>query len=542
MESFLNAMNDYRRGLETRDPEQLGRLDAAVQCLNLGDTNLLLQQEQGREAAIFLKETIDRGIVIDLERIPEGSGDPENPLLVWRLRNTDIRIGRVEEGERAGEYLFTPRTVRNARYFYQKVQDLPYLDDSGLGAGYREPLLERVAPEWMRSQYLFLPLWQWIGIALAIFLGLGLKVLVSWTVDLVAKFAARSDSTWDDLLIHAISPPLGYVAAAALWYLALSVLRLDGVALSVASVALQLFLSVVLIWLVYRCTGVLTEYLRRWADRTESTLDDQLVPLFSRTIKIMVVILGVLLAIQNLGINVLSLLAGLGIGGLAFALAARDTVANFFGSLMILFDRPFQVGDWIVVDGAEGTVEEIGFRSTRIRTFYNSVVSIPNSEIANAHIDNMGSRRYRRTRTYLSVTYDTPPETMEAFLEGIKNIIKANPHTRKDYFHCVFHEYGDSGLNILLYFFFEVSNWSEELVQRQNVFLEILRLAKDLGVEFAFPTQTLHVESFPEKKPGRKTVRLGRDKLTRFAEAYGQNGERSHPEGLGLFRPPHREG
>ena len=242
MESFLNAMNDYRRGLETRDPEQLARLDAAVQCLNLGDTNLLLQQEQGREAAIFLKETIDRVIVIDLDLIPEGSGDPENPLLVWRLRNTDIRIGRVEEGERAGEYLFTPRTVRNARYYYQKVQDLPYLEGSGQGAGYREPLLERVAPEWMRSQYLFLPLWQWIGIALAIFLGLGLKVLVSWAVDLIAKFAARSESSWDDLLIHAISPPLGYVAAAALWYLALGVLRLDGVALSVASVALQLFL------------------------------------------------------------------------------------------------------------------------------------------------------------------------------------------------------------------------------------------------------------------------------------------------------------
>src|SRR5690606_2130508 len=142
---------------------------------------------------------------------------------------------------------------------------------------------------------------------------------------------------------------------------------------------------------------------------------------------IFVVVVGALVGAQNLGIEVFSVLAGLGIGGLAVALAARDSLANFFGSIMIMVDRPFRVGHWIISKGEEGIVEDIGFRSTKIRTFYNSVVSIPNSELAIAPVDNMGLRRFRRVRTTIGVTYDTPPEKIEAFLEGIKNIIKANP-------------------------------------------------------------------------------------------------------------------
>jgi MscS family membrane protein len=166
---------------------------------------------------------------------------------------------------------------------------------------------------------------------------------------------------------------------------------------------------------------------------------------------------------------------------------------------------------------------------------------VPNSLVATAGVDNMGLREYRRVYTTLGITYDTPPETIEAFLEGIKNIIKANPHTRKDYFHAVFNDFGNSALEIMLYFFLSVPDWSNELVERQNVLLEIVRLAEELGVEFAFPTQTLHVETFPEKTPTRTTPEPDPDRLAEAAKRFGRDGSAARPAGSGLFTPPFRE-
>jgi MscS family membrane protein len=187
----------------------------------------------------------------------------------------------------------------------------------------------------------------------------------------------------------------------------------------------------------------------------------------------------------------------MGIGGLAIALAAKDTVGNVFGSLAILFDRPFEIGDWVTIGDVDGTVEKVGIRSTRIRTFYNSLITVPNSVIINATIDNYGQRRFRRIRIFLGITYDTPPDKIEAFCEGIREVIRQHPYTRKDYYHVYLNNFSESSLDILLYCFQECPDWSTELRERQRLFLDILRLAKHLGVEFAFPTQTLFMN--PEK-------------------------------------------
>jgi MscS family membrane protein len=287
--------------------------------------------------------------------------------------------------------------------------------------------------------------------------------------------------------------------------------------------------------------NVLSEYFVMAASKTDSTLDDQLVPLINKTMKIFVVIFGVLIIVQNLGVNVVSILAGLGIGGFAVAFAAKDMVANFFGSLMILFDSPFQVGDWIVIGGSEGTVEEIGFRSTKIRTFYNSVISVPNAELAVKEVDNMGRREFRRVREVLGITYDTPPEKVEAFLEGIKNIIKSNPYTRKDFFHVYFNGYGDSSLNILLYFFLKVPDWSNELAEKQNVLISVLRLAKELDISFAFPTQTIHIETTPEQNGMVSRSLFEVEQIKKVASDFGDSGALSRPSGLGIYTPSFKE-
>ena len=168
---------------------------------------------------------------------------------------------------------------------------------------------------------------------------------------------------------------------------------------------------------------------------------------------------------------------------MAVALAAKETLSNFFGGFTVIVDKPFRVGDWIVCNEVEGTVEDIGFRSTKVKTFYDSLLTIPNSVIADSIIDNLGKRKARRARMTLDITYDTPPEKVEAFVEGIKNIIQSNTFTRKDYYQCYFSAYGPHSLEILLNFFLKVTDWDTELLQKQNIFLEILRLAKRTGSE-----------------------------------------------------------
>ena len=209
--------------------------------------------------------------------------------------------------------------------------------------------------------------------------------------------------------------------------------------------------------------------------------------------KVFVGALGIVWIADNLEMDVGALLAGLGIGGVALALAAKDTIANFFGALTVLTDRPFEVGDWIIMGDIEGTVTEVRFRSSRVRTFYDSVITFPNSMLLTKHVDNLGRRHYRRFKTTLGVTYDTPADKLESFIEGIRELLRKHPYSRRDYYHVYFHGYGDNSLNIHIYCFFKAPDWATELRERQRLLMDILRLARNLSVEFAFPTRTVHM-------------------------------------------------
>ena len=540
MRSYMSAMSDYNRGMEIGDKELKNRINDAVRCFNLDDTPFVLRDEKGRDAAILLKEVIDRVIIIDYKKIPGAIENPQNPLLQWRLKDTEITIVLIESGDSIGKYLFNKDTTYRVREFYNKIKDLPYLPGSGGGALYNDPWMEATLPSWAKKQWLFYSNWQWIGLFLAILFGLIIKTIIQYIVHMLKYVTAKTSVQWDDKIICAVDRPIGMIGASAFWFFTIHILQFEGTALTILTITVQIIFSISLIWLCYRLVNVFTEYLHKIASKTDSAFDDQLVPLFQKALRLFVVVFGVLVMFQNLGINVISVLAGLGLGGLAFALAARDMCANLFGSIMIFLDRPFNIGDWVVVNSTEGTVEEIGFRSTRIRTFYDSQVTIPNSTLANANIDNMGKRKFRRVKAYFGLTYDTPPEKMEAFLEGVRNIVEANPYTRKDYYHIVFNEYGNHCLQVMLYCFLKVPDWATELVERQNIYLEILRLAEKLDVEFAFPTQSIHVETFPGTETSSRHTDFDNTDLRRTAKDFGPAGTESHPGGLGIFTPPHR--
>lgn len=238
-------------------------------------------------------------------------------------------------------------------------------------------------------------------------------------------------------------------------------------------------------------------YIEKNIDRERHAWYVEILPFFKTLLKAIAFVISALVLLENLDVNVTALLAGLSIGGLAFALAAQDTLKNLFGSVVIFIDQPFRVGDWIMADGIDGAVEEIGVRSTRIRTFYDSVLNVPNGKLTDMTIDNLGLRIYRRYRVTLGVTYDTPPTLLKAFMEGIREAILHHPTTRKDFFAVCFLDYNDSSLGILLNVFFAVPDVLSEWEAREVLNLEILELAEVLGVRFAFPTQTLHIEEMP---------------------------------------------
>jgi MscS family membrane protein len=310
--------------------------------------------------------------------------------------------------------------------------------------------------------------------------------------------------------------PLGLLLGAGVARGGYRALGLPPEALAPLLVATSLVGAAAAVLTTYRLVDLFTASLAERARRTPSRADDVLVPLLRKSLKIAVVAFGLVFVADNLDVDISSLLAGLGLGGLAFALAAQDTVKNLFGSVTVLLDKPFQVGDYVNFGGVEGTVEEVGLRSTRLRTPADSLVTVPNSNLISSNVENLGARRWRRWLTRLGVEYSTPPETIEAFCEGIRELIRRSPITRKEGFEVWANEFGASAIEIVVAVYFPAPTWSAELEARHRLLLDVMRLAERLDMSFAFPTRTLHVlrpgeSPAPERLPaGGESIRRGR--------------------------------
>jgi MscS family membrane protein len=336
--------------------------------------------------------------------------------------------------------------------------------------------------------------WQWLLLLVVIFVGLAFDYVTRAVGrPVVRRLVRRLQSEIEKDTVDGTVAALGLFGAAVLWTVSIRLLQFPGAAYDIVIAAVGVFTVFAGARFGWRLADLLAELLIHQARRTETKFDDIVVPLLRKTAKVFVFALGIVYGAHTLSINIVPLVTGLGIGGLAFAFAAKDTIENFFGSVAVLLDRPFEVGDWVIVGDTEGTVEELGLRSTRIRTFYNSQVTVPNATLVRATVDNLGRRAYRRWKTYLGVQYDTPPEKLLAFTEGIRELVRQHPYTRKDFYQVWCNDFADFSLNILLYVFFRVPDWSTELRERERLFVDIVRLADRLGVQFAFPTQTVHL-------------------------------------------------
>jgi len=256
--------------------------------------------------------------------------------------------------------------------------------------------------------------------------------------------------------------------------------------------------AVTITYIVYQLVELMDYWMKHLTSKTQTTLDDMMVPLVRKTLRTLIVLMGVVQIAQQLSDKpITSILAGLGVGGLAVALAAQDTIKNFFGSLVIFADHPFQLGDRIKVDGYDGTVEEVGMRSTRVRTLSGHLVTIPNGELANKPIENISRRPYIKRVANMGVTYDTPPEKVERAMQIIREILDSqNDKMHPDFPSRVhFNNFNDCSLNIqVMYWFAPPEYW--EFLDFDNEFnLELLKRFNEEDIEFAFPTQTLYVNN-----------------------------------------------
>ena len=339
---------------------------------------------------------------------------------------------------------------------------------------------------------------------LLLFLVLLAERVVRWLIQRKIKsIPAREGAiSWTRLLLRAIAKPLTLFFWVYGTYSALSPLYShfatpDGgnIVLAVFKHAADMGGTVALFWFFYQLVVLLDVRLMRWASSTENTIDDMLAPLVGKTLRIFIIIVGGMMVLQNLtGVKIGPLIASLGIGGLAVALAAKDSIANFFGTLTILFDKPFQVGERIVIEGYDGTVENVGFRSTRIRLLNGHLVTIPNEKVVNSTLENIGKRPNIRWLTNIGITYDTPADKITEAVEIIRAILENHEGMHPDFPPRVyFNAFNEWNLNILVLAWYHPPDFwlFQDWVQR--VCLEIKRRFEAADIDFAFPSSTLYL-------------------------------------------------
>lgn len=252
-------------------------------------------------------------------------------------------------------------------------------------------------------------------------------------------------------------------------------------------------LTVNVLWLLTRSIDAVAEQMVSVADGTESRMDDQLIPILRKLAKFILVAIGIIFYMQSNGYPVSGILAGMGIGGLAMALAAQDSISGIFASVVIFLDKPFMVGDFVEVNGVSGTVEEIGIRSTRIRTVEKTLVTLPNKEIMDSNINNYSKRPMRRTATTIGVTYDTTPEKMKELLLQLRLMLKNYKDVDNDNVYVNFTGFGDSSLDVDMKYFIMTMDYKKWLDTKEDINLKIMHIVYDLGLDFAFPSTTVYL-------------------------------------------------
>jgi MscS family membrane protein len=490
MRTFIESMDEVKKGSGT------SRIffNQAIRTFNLSEIDENVREMTGRLTAERLINTLDRITKVDYRHIPSNPNGQK-----WYFRKQTISDGSesVEaeisiEKNADGAWRFTPETVSTIGALYESVSHLKVVDGVIEYKNWRTRLKSHL-PAWASDDLLMFTKGQWLAFLLIFIIGILVMSLVRFLTTLYIRDMVKKESLNFKEKDH-------YKSTLAFGLLGFSLVCMGGTRLLEIDLetydrlmrAFYILVALTSVWSSLKIVELITMHFSKIAKDTHNKFDDVLVPMLSKTAKVLVVSFGTILVAHSLTFDIGSILAGLGIGGVAVALAAKDTISNLFGSVTVIMDRPFLIGDYVSLDkGLEGTVEEVGFRSTRIRTPHQSLVSLPNNVLANMAIDNYGMRGSRRFKTFLLMDYGVSVEKLEEFCNRVRYMCKIHPLIENSTAQVYINDMSDKSVNILLNVFFKTTDGNVELEERHRMIVEILKLANEVGVRFAFPTSMM---------------------------------------------------
>ena len=506
--TFLDSIDEAWDLYKAGDPSFEEPFLDARECLDLSEIPPLVFNEVSSEVALLLKDVLDRLELPPEEEIPDAVEVASTAISRWTIPHTEIDLVLISEGERQGDWLFSTRTVAMAEKNYNKVRHLPY--QPGRKGGHVEELrsgssailllkLAEVMPPWFRSEIGGMLVWQWFGLGL-------LVVLLALAIALVAWIGKRWHRS--RLIGHRIAEffvPLALMNVPFSGnYMMDRIFELPGAPALVVRLLFSVVGSIGLAWLVALLITRIGDLVVRLGFRDARPLKQQLVKVIFRIATIVVVTVIVLLALHRLGAPVAGLVAGLGVGGLAIALAAQSTLENFIGGIILYADQPVKVGDVCKFGSQRGTVEDVGLRSVRIRTIDRTVVSIPNGDFAKMQLENLSDRDKVLLREELCLRYETTRDQLRQVLTGLETMVREHPRLADEPMRVRFTGFGQHFLEVELFAYAMTSAWPEFLEIREDVLLKVMEIVERAGTRLALPTEIHYVSG--EHAPGTSSV------------------------------------
>lgn len=323
------------------------------------------------------------------------------------------------------------------------------------------------------------------------------KIFAKYIIKILKKMTSKTATQIDDLLLAAFEKPLKSLFVVFGFFIALSILPTTLISLTTKNIIIM-FLRVIVIlliaWGLYNFSTSSLLFFDGVEKRLGLEINKAIAPFISNILKFIIISLAIVLIISEFGYEISGFIAGLGLGGLAFALAAQETASSIFGGIVILLDRPFTIGDWIETPSVEGVVEEITLRSTRIRTFANAQSVMPNATLAKESITNWSRMGKRRITFKIGVTYSTKKEKMQACIDQIRKMLIEHEEVHKETVFVYFDQFNDSSLDIFLYFFTITTNWQKFLEVKEDINYKIMDILEKEDVSFAFPSRSIYIE------------------------------------------------
>lgn len=486
--------------------EMEARGDRAFQAMEIGRPTNDAEFLRSAETALYLFEILAR-VAPETAEAPDSSLDPDDLPRVWSIPHTELMIKRFESeaGDLIG-YRFAEESLERLPEFYQRAKDLPMQERFAKFEGIAEmfrlqpgfeapPFVRKIVrnlPDGWFNEFAGEPRWKWVGILVAMLAALGF-VLVLFRVcaplDDQGENTAGLRGAVRPLLAGAIIVVISFVQRVTVDWI-----RPTGLERELVIGVLSVLMHVAFIWLTFVLSRVVADIVISLREMRSYTLDAQLVRVVSKLVALLVSIYILVDLTESLGIPVAPVLAGLGVGGLAVALAVRPTLENIIGGFVLFADAPVRVGEFCKFGNELGTVEAIGLRSVRIRGINRTVITIPNAEFSQLQLINFTRRDKILLMTRLGLRYETTPDQLRLVLARLRELLIAHPRVEANSSRVRFVEYGDSAIELEIFGFVETSDWAEFLAIQEGLNLRMKSIVEESGSSFAFPSRTIYLE------------------------------------------------